>query len=83
MSNGKAESVTCPRCGDDHVRTSRQALHLLAWAYCATFKRQRYRCLRCNSRFYGPRRYPKSRQPGSDDHPSVARRPADPNGAAS
>jgi DNA-directed RNA polymerase subunit RPC12/RpoP len=82
MSDGKAPAIACSRCGSKSIRTSRQALRFFAWVYCVTLRRQRYRCLSCNSRFYGRRRDSTSRQFGSDDHPDVGHRTADRNGAA-
>ena len=72
MSDGSIR-VVCSRCGSENNRTSRQALHVFAWIYCFTFRRQRYRCQSCNSRFYGRRRRrPNPLQHGSDDPLSVA-----------
>jgi transposase-like protein len=82
MSDGKSIRLVCFRCGSENVRISRQALHFFARAYCVMFRRQRYRCLRCNSKFYGRRRYPDSHQSGSDDRMGVVQRTADRNGAA-
>jgi hypothetical protein len=76
MSDGSIR-VVCSRCGSDNNRTSRQALHVFAWIYCFTFRRQRYRCQSCNSRFYGRRRRrPNPLQHGSDDPLRVAQRTA-------
>jgi hypothetical protein len=74
MSDGKSIGLECSRCGSDKVRTSRQALNLLTWVYCVSFRRRRYRCVRCNCRFYGQRRYPNLRQSGYIERAGVAQK---------
>jgi hypothetical protein len=43
--------VVCAR--GQNNRKSRRALRFIAWVYCLVLRRQRHRCLSCNSRFYG------------------------------
>jgi hypothetical protein len=72
MSDGSIR-VVCSRCGSENNRTSRKPLHVFAWIYCFSFRQQRYRCLSCNSRFYGRRRRRRNPlQHCSDDPLGVA-----------
>jgi DNA-directed RNA polymerase subunit RPC12/RpoP len=78
MALAKTARVACSRCGSESVGASRQIPHFFTKVYCATFRRQRYRCFACNSRFYGRRRHQGERR--SED-PGVAHQRADSNGA--
>lgn len=73
--------ITCSRCGNESVRSSRQALNFFARIYCVTFRQAPYRCLACNTRFFGRRRSGSSRQ-SSGDRPGATQEGAERNGAA-
>lgn len=73
-------NVKCARCGSGDVRISRQTMPFLGWLYCLIFNRERYRCARCNDRFFARRGLNRRRE--RVDEGEAVGRPAGRNGMA-